>query len=83
MRLKHDIEDGAHDTRNEKVRLTRNNIATPGPWRRKGAVAQFKDVRSEPPSHDGVSNLGHPGSFPGGGAGPNGPAPLSPRELLK
>ena len=28
VRLKHDIEDGAHDTRNKKVRLTRNNIAT-------------------------------------------------------
>ena len=23
-------------------------------------VARFVDVRSEPPSHDGVSNLGHP-----------------------
>ena len=35
---------------------------TPGPtnYHSRTLVARFVDVRSEPPSHDGVSNLGHP-----------------------
>ena len=35
-------------------------LCEPGRPRPHGQVAPFVDVRSEPPSHDGVSNLGHP-----------------------